>query len=196
MDSILQTGARTDVHPAGFGQRIGATLIDWIICVVGPFMALGFLAVMLSPLIPDWLLILWIPALAMIIVGYVAAFTYLGATIGMRLAGVRVMSEATGHAPGLGRSLLRGVLALSGVGAAIVLMMYGFSDPPATGYAQTDVAILAIAMLLLAAHVLGRLWMLVDRSHRTIFDRLLGLIVIRGTMDTQRQPGSKIGTAP
>jgi uncharacterized RDD family membrane protein YckC len=174
------------VRPAGFGRRAGAAMIDWMICIVGPFMALGVLTSALVPFVPDHVLLLWIPALAVIVVGYVTVFTHRGATLGMLATDVRIVRGATGRVPGLGRSLSRGVLALSGVASGLIVLMVGFSDPPATGYSRTDQTILAVAMFLLAAHVLGRLWMLADTEHRTLVDRLLGVAVIRA--DTNARP--------
>jgi hypothetical protein len=92
--------------------------------------------------------------------------------------------NAGATACGLGR----GIIALIGIVSVFVLMVFGFSDPPMGGYTAQELMILVTALAIFAVSILGRLWMLIDHAHRTLFDRLLGLVVSvpSGTTRIQR----------
>jgi uncharacterized RDD family membrane protein YckC len=82
---------------AGFGRRLVALVVDWVLCL----------------LIAGWLLrsvpVGQFAPLLVLLVENVLLVGTVGATIGHRLLGMRVETPA-GGAPGVGRALIRSVL--------------------------------------------------------------------------------------
>jgi hypothetical protein len=161
-------------HSRVFWRRLVASVIDLTLCVYLPLMFFG----MPPRFVPDHLLAYWIQSMVAIVLGYVTLFSALGATPGMLITGVRIRRVSSGRRPGIARGLGRGIIALIGIASLFALMVFGLSDPPMGGYTAPELTILFIALAIFAVSILGRLWMLIDHTHRTLFDRLLGLSVV------------------
>ncbi|WP_430789801.1 RDD family protein [Actinoplanes sp. G11-F43] len=91
------TNAEANVEPAGLGPRLGALLIDWVLCLL----IAGLYA---SPFEKSW------PAVLVLIVANTFFLGLFGQTPGMRLLRVRCESYLDGGAIGPVRGLLRAVL--------------------------------------------------------------------------------------
>jgi hypothetical protein len=169
-----------------FVRRAVASAIDAFLCVVAPFMLIGSVAVV----VPEGLLILWPLLLIITILTYIAGLSARGATLGMFVTQLRLERAGSQGRPGILRGLLRGVIVLLGAASAIMLLMFGFSDPPPGGYDAASLIVLALALAVFVTSILGRLWMLVDRQQRTLFDRMLGLAVVfdPGTLSVTPKP--------
>jgi uncharacterized RDD family membrane protein YckC len=89
---------------AGFGPRALAFLLDALIVtvVVVPIMVLGF-GVQEMPTESSWELLVLL-AVAAAVIGFWRAF---GATPGKIALGLKIVDARTGHAPGIGRLILR-----------------------------------------------------------------------------------------
>ena len=154
--------------PAGFGRRFGASLIDWTICLLVPFIAAGAAAPAF------WLVI--VPAC---VVGYFAVFLSCGRTLGMRAASIRVSDARTGHPPGVRKVVARSLLSLLQAASVVTLLYFAFSDVPGGGYSAADLAVVAASSLIAVGGVIVHLSMCFDPERRTLLDRLCGL-AIRG----------------
>jgi uncharacterized RDD family membrane protein YckC len=86
-----------EVHPANFGRRFAALLIDWALCLVA------------GSFVGDPRAVAWPPVLVLVLINTVGIGLF-GQTPGMALAGLRCISIRDGGAIGLGRALLRAVL--------------------------------------------------------------------------------------
>ncbi|WP_285471759.1 RDD family protein [Actinoplanes sp. NBRC 101535] len=87
----------TGLEPAGFGPRLGALLIDWLLCqLVG--------GLFVSPMEQPWLVVL---VLVLTNTFFIGLF---GQTVGMRLFRIRCVSIPDGGVLGLYRALIRAVL--------------------------------------------------------------------------------------
>ena len=84
---------------AGFGRRLGALLVDWLICTWA--IAQGLLRV-------DTVDVGWV-GLGVFAAEYVLLVGTIGMTFGMRLFGIRIVS-ATGGRPAFGGVLIRTLL--------------------------------------------------------------------------------------
>lgn len=105
---------------ATFGQRFGALLVDWILCLLlgNGLIAAGWL--------PDLALPIW-PSV--IFVAYYAVFIgFFTQTVGMRLAKIHCVSAVEGSPLGLPRALLRGLLV-----SLVLPILSAFSDPHRRG---------------------------------------------------------------
>lgn len=91
------TNAEANAEPAGLGPRLGALVIDWILCLlIGSLYA--------SPFEKSW------PAVVVLIVANTFFLGFFGQTPGMRLLRVRCDSYPDGGVIGPARGLLRAVL--------------------------------------------------------------------------------------
>jgi uncharacterized RDD family membrane protein YckC len=164
-----------DVLRADFGSRLVASVIDVLLCVVVPFFVFG----LAGPFLPGVLGDVWILAVPVSVVVYSVVTGMRGRSPGLKAGNMSLVVARTDRPPGVVRSGLLGIERLIGAAAGVGTVVVVFSDagPPSTH--DRDVAISTMFMVLLAITVLGRLWMLVDRQHATLFDRLLGLAVIR-----------------
>jgi uncharacterized RDD family membrane protein YckC len=154
--------------PAGFGRRFGASLIDWTICLLIPFMVASAAASAI------WLVI--VPAC---VLGYFAGFLSGGRTLGMKAASIRISDARTGHPPSVRKAVARSLLSLLQVASVVPLLYFAFSDVPGGGYSAADLAVLATSSLIAVGGVIVHLSMCFDPERRTLLDRLCGL-AIRG----------------
>jgi len=119
-----------------------------------------------------------------VIVTYFTWFFASGHTLGMRALDIHLFSYGSGRAPHPLRAFLRSLLSLGFFLAAIDA--YGLSSG---GYrhggltdAQADWRLAAVAGAALA--FVGGMWKLVDRDGRTLWDRLLGLVMVEEVVPT------------
>lgn len=157
-----------------FWRRFASSLIDLSLCVFIPFFGWGIL----TPFLPEQLLGLWIPAIAILIVSYVTIFSMRGATLGMKLMHLRLLRAGSAESPHFGQALLRGLTALLGAASGILVVAFGFSDPPASGYGRGSIAIIVVVAVVAVISIFGRLWMLFDHERRTLFDHLYRVVVV------------------
>jgi hypothetical protein len=167
-----------------FWRRLGASMIDLFLCFFIPF----WIFATPPDFIPHQLHGYWIALVPASVFGYVTLFTVLGVMPGMLVTGVRIRRRSTGRRPNIVQGIGRGTIALLGAASSVMLMIFGFSDPPMDGYSSLDTGILVVTLALFAISILGRLWMLIDYGHRTLFDRLLGLVVSVPERAVQRVP--------
>lgn len=86
-----------DANPAGLGPRLGALMIDWVLCLL-------IASIYASPFEKSW------PAVLVLILANTFFLGLFGQTPGMRLLRIRCVSYPDGGVLGLGRGLLRAVL--------------------------------------------------------------------------------------
>jgi uncharacterized RDD family membrane protein YckC len=159
----------TSVAPgtsARFGPRLLASLIDWCICLLIPFILAGL-----------FVSVLWLVIVPLSVVAYFAFFLSGGRTPGMRAASLREVDRRTGRAPSVGKALARSLVALLQAVAFFALFNLAFSDTPSGGYSAADFAVLAASVLVASSSLVGHLWMFLDRERRTLLDRFFGLAV-------------------
>jgi uncharacterized RDD family membrane protein YckC len=84
-------------HPAPFGRRFGALLIDWALCLA------------VSSFYADPRVVAWPPVLVLVVLNTICIGLF-GQTPGMALTRIRCVSMADGGAIGLGRAFLRALL--------------------------------------------------------------------------------------
>ena len=89
------TGAGLD--PAGLGPRLGALVIDWVLCLL-------IASIYASPFEKSW------PAVLVLILADTFFLGLFGQTPGMRLLRIRCTSYPDGGVLGVGRALLRSLL--------------------------------------------------------------------------------------
>jgi uncharacterized RDD family membrane protein YckC len=137
---------------ASWGRRLGAYLLDTVILVVPPLLAI--VAVFVADPGDDsaaWYIAL-LAYLALIVLPFVY-FTFFhgdarGQTPGKRLVGMRVVSDATGNRIGYGRAF----------GRYVMTVVFG---------------------LLVVPWVLDYLWPLWDGKNQALHDKIVGSVVVR-----------------
>ena len=87
----------TGLEPAGLGPRLGALVIDWVLCLL-------IASLYASPFEKSW------PAVLVLVLANTFFLGLFGQTPGMRLLRVRCASYPDGGVIGLGRGLIRAVL--------------------------------------------------------------------------------------
>jgi uncharacterized RDD family membrane protein YckC len=85
------------LEPAGLGPRLGALVIDWVLCLL-------IASLYASPFEKSW------PAVLVLIVANTFFLGLFGQTPGMRLSRIRCASYPDGGVLGLGRALIRALL--------------------------------------------------------------------------------------
>ncbi|MDH2424599.1 RDD family protein [Sphaerisporangium sp. TRM90804] len=93
---------------AGFGRRIGAVVVDWVVCT----WAIGRGLLNVDPRYASWV------GLGLFALEYVLLAGTLGMTLGMRLFGIRIAALGGGR-PSFGSILLRTLLLCLAVPALI-----------------------------------------------------------------------------
>lgn len=116
------------------------------------------------------------------LVGYFTAMLATGHTMGMRALDIHVVATGSGREPSRWRSLARTVLAVVFAVAAINAYAYLFSF--SSDFTPFERLVAAVAVPVAAVALAGQLWMLVDRSGRTLWDRLTGLAVVEDMVPT------------
>jgi hypothetical protein len=169
-------------QPVGFGRRFGALALDWVILffmlpLIAMIVGLTTDIIGLSNSVSNFTF------LAAVIAAGVGGFTIcyrLGATPGMLAASSRVMQEAQDSRLGRKRALLKGLTTFMLVASWFwVFNVFFFSDVRLDGRTTSEMLIDYGALVIFLTSIAGRLWMLVDRNERTLFDRILHVKVIR-----------------
>ncbi len=160
---------------AHFGLRFVASVIDIALSFAVPCYAFSYIARFL----PDSWGNIWIFAGAASVVAYSVVTVKRGHSPGLNAEHLAIVVARTGRPPDLVRSLLLGIERLIGAVAGLGTVIALLSGSAPSSARLLDVAMSRTCMVLFTISVLGRLWMLVDRSHATLFDRMLGLAVIR-----------------
>jgi uncharacterized RDD family membrane protein YckC len=101
-----------------------------------------------------------------------------GHSIGMFALGIRLERAEGGGPPGVVRGFVRAILGGTPVIALFLLLVAGFSDAPEEGYSAADRALLLGSGLVFAIGLLAHLWMIVDRHHQSLIDRVAGVVVL------------------
>jgi uncharacterized RDD family membrane protein YckC len=96
--SIDRDGERLPLEVASFGRRLGALLIDWLLCTL-----------VAGLLVADLRRNPW-PQLGVFVVAHAFFVGLFGQTPGMAVLRLRCVAFADGGAPGIPRALLRAVL--------------------------------------------------------------------------------------
>lgn len=176
---------------AGFAQRLGGTIVDWIICFFLPFYFVGcgtslaFGSGQSASTAPPSLtgIVIWLASVALSVVGYFSYFVARGRTIGMRIVGIQILDPSTARPPVLSRSLVRAFMALL-LGAAVFMALnFALSDPTPDSqtllYRRIGWAAVAIAVAGFWSHV----WMLFDPRGQTAQDHIAGVVVVGTLVD-------------
>jgi uncharacterized RDD family membrane protein YckC len=172
-------------------RRAFASALDWVLAVV-LFVLVGYPLGMIETLgnaIGGSLgrVLFWGAegvALA-VVAGYFAYFLSTGHTLGMRALDIHVFSHRSGREPHIVQGAVRGVLALAFFLASFKAYTYLQEEEPLTGWQRVwrDLAVTGAALAFL-----GNTWKLVDADGRTLWDRLLGLVVVEDVVPTS-MPG-------
>ena len=175
---------------ASFAQRVGASVIDWMICGFLPFILAGVASSYVwntgqhgGSSSTDLLGGLWLAAVALCIVTYFTVLAARGATFGMWILGMRVLDPRTGRPPAAGRALVRALLALAFGFAFYVMVNSAFSDTSASAHPALDRAVAFGALVVFAAGFWARIWMLFDQRSQTAQDHLAGVVVLDEMID-------------
>lgn len=158
----------------GIGLRLGAFFIDMVLLVF--FMPL--LMIMFIPVGPE------AGGYLALVIGLGALFAYFvitwsrGASLGMRIMGIRLEAAGTGAAPGSRRAAVRAILAVPPALALWLLLAFGFSDPPDEGYGATGMSVFVLAVVVFSIGLSARLTMLAHPEHRSLVDRIAGVTVV------------------
>jgi uncharacterized RDD family membrane protein YckC len=173
--------ALTLAPPAGFGRRVGALVLDWLLLF---FLVPGIamLVVIVDEVMAFSTNISDAIFLTVTIAFVVGAFTVsylLGATPGMLAVSIRVVDAANGKHIGLIRAFVRAGLAFLLVASWFwVFNVFIFSDARVDGRSSLESVLDVGALGFFLAGILGRLWILVDQHDQTLFDRILRIQVI------------------
>jgi hypothetical protein len=181
--------------PASLGRRLGASTIDWVLCGAVLFVVAAFVAFPMEAAARDDFGnvsngVLWKVArgvLAVPVLLYFGFFLRTGHTLGMRALDFYVRVARTGRAPGLARSTARACLAAVFAAAAYVAWFHLSTEPPAPEdpykpYYWEPAHVTAVtAEWITVVAVLGKLWSWVDRSRRSLWDHLFGVVFVERT---------------
>jgi RDD family len=174
------------------GRRLGASAIDWILCGAVLIVIAALVAIPMEAAARDDFGnvsndVLWKVArsvLAAPVLLYFGFFLHTGHTLGMRALDFYVQVARTRRPPGLVRSAARACLALVFAAAAYVAWFHLSTEPPAPEdpyrpyyWEPAHVTVVTAEWITLVA-VLGKLWSWVDRSGRSLWDHLFGLVFV------------------
>jgi uncharacterized RDD family membrane protein YckC len=116
-------------------------------------------------------------ALAVVAV-YFAYFLSTGHTMGMRALDIHVFAHGTGREPDPVRAAARGLLALGFFYASFKAYSLTRGWHGNEGLSESEETWRNVALSISAVAILGNLWQLADPDGRTVWDRLVGLVVI------------------
>jgi uncharacterized RDD family membrane protein YckC len=165
---------------AGFWQRLGAGLIDWLIVFAGLWLAVILGAVLGAdgggPVgrVLSYGLIFVFPLLY-----FGLSWARSGRTLGLRATDLQLVSTTTGEPPTRPRALLRALVAVLTFIAVWLPPVAAFGDAPQSRV----VAIIGVALAWVALALVGHFWALVDPRGRSLQDRLFGLAVVADRPD-------------
>ncbi len=170
---------------AGFGSRLAASTIDWVASFWAPLIVIGQILEAIDSdaesASTSAFAALLVPVVVMF--GYFAYFVARGQTLGMRAAGIRMVTTRTASRPGPLRGIFRAFLnlVLLGSGAALVASMFAFGDPVSRASATNlDLAMyIASIAFVVVLGIVGRIWLLWDLKNQTWHDKACGVMVLR-----------------
>jgi uncharacterized RDD family membrane protein YckC len=174
--------------PAPLWRRGSASAIDWTIAGVGYLLFLipaGIVEALGRTVGGSTETVLFVAAQAValsVLVGYFTGMLASGHTMGMRTLDIHVVAAGSGREPSRWRSLARSLLALTFAVAAINAYAYFFSF--SSDFTPFERLVAAVAVPVAAIAVAGQFWMLLDRSGRTLWDRLTGIAVVEDIVPT------------
>jgi uncharacterized RDD family membrane protein YckC len=174
--------------PAPLWRRGVASAIDWTVAGVAYLLFLipaGVVEALGRTIGGTTETVLFVVAQAValsVLVGYFTAMLASGHTMGMRALDIHVVATGSGREPSLWRSLIRSMLAL--VFAVAAINAYGYLFSFSSDFTPFERLVAAVAVPVAAVALAGQLWMLVDRSGRTLWDRLTGLAVVEDMVPT------------
>jgi RDD family len=122
--------------------------------------------------------------LALPVLLYFGFFLRTGHTLGMRALDFHVRIARTSRAPGLVRSAARACLAVVFVGAAYIAWFHLSTDPPGPEdpyrpyYWEPAHVTVVVAEWITLVAILGKLWSWFDRSGRSLWDHLFGIVFL------------------
>jgi uncharacterized RDD family membrane protein YckC len=174
----MESGS-TDREPrswphAEFLSRVVARVIDGAMCLfvlttLASFIALATSEVAFYPVLFGTLLI------------YFGIGPLTGGTLGERAMSLRVVDARRDQPPGIIQSAVRSLTTTALIASGAAIFMLAFNDEPNTGYTDTDLWIFGAMAAVFVVSILARLWMLFGRQHRTLTDRLEGVVVVQRT---------------
>jgi uncharacterized RDD family membrane protein YckC len=109
---------------------------------------------------------------------YFGYFLSTGHTMGMRALDIHVFSHATGRQPHPVRAAARGLLSLGFFLATLKAysLVRGYHGPE--GLTETEQTWRDVAVTVSTVALIGGLWKIADPQGRTLWDRLMGLVVV------------------
>jgi uncharacterized RDD family membrane protein YckC len=113
-----------------------------------------------------------------VVPAYFAYFLLSGHTMGMRALDIHVFSHRSGREPHIVQAVLRALLALLFFYFSLkaYTLVRGFHGNG--GLSEREELWRDVSLTIAGAAILGNLWKLVDSDGRTIWDRLVGLVVV------------------
>lgn len=174
--------------PAPLWRRGVASAIDWTIAGAAYLLFLipaGIVEALGRTIGGTTETVLFVVAQAVavsVLVGYFGGMLASGHTMGMRALDIHVVATGSGRDPSRPRAVARSLLALVFAVAAInaYAYLFGFSSE----FTPFERLVAAVAVPVAGVALAGQLWMLVDRSGRTLWDRLTGLAVVEDIVPT------------
>jgi uncharacterized RDD family membrane protein YckC len=161
-----------EVAFAGFGRRLAAALLDWMIFSMGSTFVLMILVFIPIP----YLFVVASPVLS---IGFFAWLWTRAQSPGMGALGYRLVDAATSGRPRWRRLIPRagGALLLYADVAAIAFLPWWLADAELSAAMTWAIfgAVLFVGMLVIVAH----LWMLWDPRRRTLIDKLCGVVAVK-----------------
>jgi uncharacterized RDD family membrane protein YckC len=118
-------------------------------------------------------------ALALAIVpAFFAYFFATGHTLGMRALDIHMFSHRTGREPHVVQAVARGLLALVFFYCSFKAYSLVRGVQGTEGLTDREEAWRDVSLTIVGVAILGNLWKLVDPDGRTLWDRLVGLVVV------------------
>jgi uncharacterized RDD family membrane protein YckC len=185
---VAPDGSYTATHPSVW-RRVAAGAIDWVLCyvlfliasiVAGVFQTLGWSAWTAGDLrgIPGTALLFFSQlVLAAPVVGYFAYYWRTGSTLGMRALDMELVRADTGKPPRWPRALARAALAFL-LAIAVNNVYTVVASDPLDGYSTLERVVIGASLALVGLCAVAKLWTLVDRERRSLFDRAFGLLYV------------------
>jgi uncharacterized RDD family membrane protein YckC len=167
---------------AHFSERLGAAVIDGLICLVGMYVVILLSAIVLEVLGADASSTAakagWMAPAGLGVLAYFTAGYRRGRTVGLRATKLRMARASDGLPLAVPRAAARAFASTLFLASMLVLVVYGFSDPPADGYSRVEQSTIGVAGAAFVVWLLGNLWMLFDRRGQALQDKLAGAVVV------------------
>jgi hypothetical protein len=119
-----------------------------------------------------------------VLASYFAYFFSTGHTLGMRALDIHLFGFKSGREPRLPTSLARTFVSLVLATACLNAYSYLRGEPYFGEFTAFEDTVGSIAVALATGGLLGHLWQLADPGGRTLWDRLIGLVVVEDIVPT------------